>query len=147
MPIAYFTENVTLPKQFKKNLLKQWIKEIILNFGSKTGDITFIFCDNEKILSINQQYLHHDYYTDIITFDYTVGDIVTGELYISLEMVITNSEKFKTSYINEIYRVMIHGILHLCGIKDKTKNEKRCMTLEENKALELLNRRIELVRK
>ena len=143
MAISFFTENIRLPKQFKKNLIKQWIKDVIKGLGKKTGAINYIFCDNSKILMLNRQYLHHDYYTDILTFDYTEGEILKGDLYISLETVNSNAVVFKTIFLNELYRVMIHGILHLCGIKDHTKEEKEQMTAEENKALELLQRRIQ----
>ena len=143
MPVSFFTENVTLPKQFKKNLLKQWIKDIILSFGRQTGSITYIFCNDQYILTMNRQYLHHDYYTDIITFDYSEDDILTGELFISLKTVKSNSIKFKTEYLFELYRVMIHGVLHLCGLDDQTEEEQQRMTLEENKALEILHERLE----
>ena len=138
MPIAYHTENVNLPEKFKKNQARQWIKKIILNHDKTSGAIAFIFCDDTKILEINRQFLQSDYYTDIITFDYTKDDILSGDLYISVDTVKSNSEKFKTEFLEELYRVMIHGILHLCGMTDKTEDERKQMTLEENKALEIL---------
>jgi len=142
MPIAYYTENVSLPKNFKKIPVKQWIKEVVFIHAKKLGAIVYIFCDDKKILEINRQYLQGDYYTDIITFDYTEGNILSGDLYISIDTVKSNSEKFQTEFIEELYRVMIHGILHLCGVKDKTEDEQSKMTLEENKALEILRTKI-----
>ena len=141
MSISYYTENVNLPKKFKKRKATQWIKEIIQNHQKKLGTIAYIFCDDEKILEINRQYLQGDYYTDIITFDYTEGTVLSGDLYISLETVKTNSEKFYTDFLEELHRVIIHGILHLCGIKDKTVDEQKQMTQEENKALEIYGQR------
>ena len=143
MPIAYYTENVSLPKNFKKIPVKQWIKEVVFIHAKKLGAIVYIFCDDKKILEINRQYLQGDYYTDIITFDYTEGNILSGDLYISIDTIKSNSEKFQTEFIEELYRVMIHGILHLCGVKDKTEDEQLKMTLEENKALEILRKKIE----
>ena len=141
MAILYFTENVTLPKQFKKKVLKKRITDLIKSFGKKQGSINYIFCDNEKILKLNRQYLNHNYYTDILTFDYTKNDLLTGDIYISLETVKNNAVSYKTTFLEELYRVMIHGILHLCGIQDKTKEEKQYMTTEENKALEIFQKK------
>ena len=137
MPIAYHTENVNLPEKFKKRQANQWIKEIIQNHEKKSGAIVFIFCDDAKILEINRQFLKGDYYTDIITFDYSEGNLLSGDLYISIDTVKSNSEKFQTEFLEELYRVMIHGILHLCGMNDKTEEERTQMTMEENKALEI----------
>ena len=144
MPITYYTENVFLPRRFKKRLLAKWIKDTGKQYEKITGDIAYIFCDDTKILEINQLYLKHDYYTDIITFDYTKNDVVAGDIFISLDMVRSNAEKFKTNFSDELYRVMIHGILHLCGIKDKTKIEQARMREAENKALEILSQAMKL---
>ena len=95
------------------------------------------FCDDEKILEVNQQYLNHDYYTDIITFDYTEGNVLGGDLFISLDTVRTNAEQRQISYREELDRVIIHGILHLCGINDKGPGERQLMEAAENKALNL----------
>ena len=135
MAIIYITENVHLPKQFKKRQISQWIKEIIRTHEKKMGDITCIFCNNAKILEINEQYLKHHYFTDIITFDYTENDTVLGDMFISLETVKTNSELYKTSYEQELRRVIIHGILHLCGYEDKTRLTKTIMREKEDEAL------------
>ena len=138
MSIAYYTEKVKLPEKFKKRQATQWIKEIVLNYGKSLGAIVYIFCDDEKILELNRQYLQSDYYTDIITFDYTEEKVLAGDIYISLDTVKSNSEKFHTDFLEELHRVIIHGILHLCGIKDKTEDERMKMTQEEDKALEIL---------
>ena len=108
------------------------------SYGKKTGDISYIFCSDEKILEVNRQYLQHDYYTDIITFDYTSGAKIAGDLFISLDTVRTNAEQFAASYEEELHRTIIHGILHLCGINDKGPGEREIMEAAENRALDLL---------
>jgi rRNA maturation RNase YbeY len=137
MAIAYYTENVKNPP-IKKRIVSAWIKSIAAKHEKKIGEIAYIFCADEKILEINQQYLHHDYYTDIITFDYSEGQILSGDIFISTETVKTNADTFKTSYIEELHRTIIHGILHLCGIKDKAPGEREIMEANENDALALL---------
>ena len=97
-----------------------------------------MFCNYEKILEVNRQYLQHDYYTDIITFDYTEGDTISGDLFISLDTVRTNAEQFAKPYDEELHRVIIHGILHLCGINDKGPGEREIMEAAEDKALAML---------
>ena len=104
----------------------------------KTRWIAYIFCSDEKILEVNRQYLQHDYYTDIITFDYCEGDRLSGDLFISLDTIRTNAEQFGASYEDELHRVIIHGILHLCGINDKGPGEREVMEAAENKALGML---------
>lgn len=121
----------------KKKETTEWIKDVAASYGKKTGEIAYIFCSDEKILEVNRQYLQHDYYTDIITFDYTKGNRIAGDLFISLDTVRTNAEKFGTSYENELYRVIIHGILHLCGINDKGPGEREIMEAAEDRALAL----------
>jgi rRNA maturation RNase YbeY len=106
-------------------------------YGKKVGEIAYIFCSDEKILEVNRQYLQHDYYTDIITFDYCEGKKLSGDLFISLDTVRTNAEQFDAPYETELYRVIIHGILHLCGINDKGPGEREIMEAAENKALEM----------
>ncbi|GHT36248.1 endoribonuclease YbeY [Bacteroidia bacterium] len=137
MAIAYYTENVKLPP-IKRRVISAWIKTVAGSYDKKTGEITYIFCSDEKILEINNQYLQHDYYTDIITFDYTEGSLLSGDLFISLDTVRTNAEKFKTSYMEELHRTIIHGILHLCGINDKGEGEREIMENNENIALSIL---------
>ena len=137
MAISFYAEDIELPA-IKKRAVSSWIKAVTETYGKKTGDISYIFCSDEKILEVNRQYLQHDYYTDIITFDYTIGNKISGDLFISLDTVKTNSEKFETPYNEELHRTIIHGILHLCGINDKGPGEREIMEENENKALAIL---------
>jgi rRNA maturation RNase YbeY len=136
--IEYYSEDIEMPVIDRK-LITTWVKEVAKTYGKRVGDISYIFCSDEKILEVNRQYLQHDYYTDIITFDYTSGNRIGGDLFISLETVKTNSEKFETDYAEELNRTIIHGILHLCGINDKGPGEREIMEENENKALALLS--------
>ena len=138
MAIAFYAEDTKLPA-IKKRAVGNWVKEVAATYGKKVGDISYIFCSDEKILEVNRQYLQHDYYTDIITFDYCEGDRLSGDLFISLDTVRTNAEQFGASYDNELHRVIIHGILHLCGINDKGPGEREIMEAAENKALAMLH--------
>lgn len=137
MAIAYYAEEVKLPA-IKKKAVGNWIRKVASLYGKRTGDISYIFCSDEKILEVNKQYLQHDYYTDIISFDYTEGTKISGDLFISLDTVNSNSENFGTDYTEELHRIIIHGILHLCGINDKGPGEREIMTQKENEALALL---------
>lgn len=121
----------------KKRETTAWIKAVAETYGKKVSEIAYIFCSDEKILEVNRQYLQHDYYTDIITFDYCEGKKLSGDLFISLDTVRTNAEQFDAPYETELYRVIIHGILHLCGINDKGPGEREIMEAAENKALEM----------
>ena len=112
-----------------------WVKRVAASYGRKVGDVAYIFCDDEEILRINRQYLQHDYYTDIITFDYDEDNVISGDLFISLDTVRTNAEQLGVSYEQELNRVIIHGIHHLCGINDKGPGEREIMEAAENKAL------------
>jgi rRNA maturation RNase YbeY len=123
---------------FKKAEAKAWIKQVAAEYGKKPGDISYIFCDDEKILEVNRQYLQHDYYTDIITFDDTEGDRISGDLFISVDTVKSNAEQFGEPFDRELHRVIIHGILHLCGIDDQSPEERANMIACENKALALI---------
>lgn len=123
----------------QKTAIRSWVKQVAALHGKRLGDISYIFCDDAKILEVNQQYLQHDYYTDIITFDYTHGDKISGDLFISLDTVRSNAEQFGQQYNVELYRVIIHGILHLCGINDKGPGEREIMEQHENDALALLS--------
>lgn len=136
--IQYIAENIELPK-LEKQKLNKWIKDVAAIYNKKTGDLAFIFCNDEKILEMNNLYLQHDYYTDIITFDYTEGDRISGDIFISLDTVKSNSVEFETNFTNELHRIIIHGVLHLCGNDDKTPELRKEMTQKENSALELLN--------
>ena len=126
-----------MPK-IKKRATSAWIKAVAATFGRRVGDIGYMFVDDEKILAVNREYLGHDYYTDIITFDYDEDDVVSGDLVISLDTVRSNAELFHKDYEEELYRVIIHGVLHLCGINDKGPGEREIMEAHENKALALL---------
>ena len=114
-----------------------WIRRVASGYGKKCGDIAYIFCSDEKILEVNKAYLQHDYYTDVITFDYTEGDKISGDIFISVDTVRSNAEQFGTDYDEELHRIIIHGVLHLCGINDKGPGEREMMTRHENEALKL----------
>ncbi len=136
--ISYQTEGIEMPA-IKKRETTEWIKKVAADYGKRVGEIAYIFCSDEKILEVNRQYLQHDYYTDIITFDYCAGNRLSGDLFISLDTVRTNAEQFNQPYERELHRVIIHGILHLCGINDKGPGEREIMEAAENKALEMLS--------
>lgn len=136
MIFFYDEDVVTNLKQ--KRLLKSWIKSVANSYGFLVGDISYIFCSDSYILDVNRKYLNHDYYTDIITFDYSEGQKISGDLFISVETVKSNSELFKTNFIDEFHRVIIHGILHLCGLKDKCTEDEKKMREAEDSALFLL---------
>ena len=107
-------------------------------YGKKTGEIAYLFCNDNKILAVNQQFLGHDYYTDIITFDYSEEDCLSGDIFVSIDTVRSNADLYRVSYQEELHRVVIHGILHLCGMKDESEQEKEEMREAENRALEKL---------
>ena len=115
-----------------------WVRAVAATYGKRVGEVAYIFCNDDKILEVNRQYLQHDYFTDIITFDYCEGDMISGDLFISLDTVRSNAELFNKTYDEELHRVIIHGILHLVGINDKGPGERDIMEAAENKALELL---------
>lgn len=122
-----------------KRKLKEWIKMEAATYGKRVGDVTYIFCTNEIIKGLNKQYLSHNYNTDVITFDYSRNNSISGDIFISLETVTDNALDYKESFQNELYRVMIHGVLHLCGIQDITDDERAIMRQHENEALRHLN--------
>ena len=134
--ISYNSENVKMPK-IRKRDTSAWIKQVAASYGRKIGEVGYMFVDDEKILEVNNEYLGHDYYTDIITFDYDEDEIINGDLVISLDTVKSNAELFGKTYEEELFRVIIHGILHLCGINDKGPGEREIMEAAENKALEM----------
>ena len=132
------TFNFQYPFRFvKRTLYRLWIREMVQSKSKKIGDVNYIFCDDEYLLSINQQYLQHDTYTDIITFDYCEEDILNGDIFISIERVRENAQKFEVSFQEELVRVMAHGMLHLCGYKDKKKSEAEEMRKQEKWAMDL----------
>lgn len=111
---------------------QQWLKDIILSENKKLGEINYIFCDDEHLLKINQDYLQHDYYTDIITFDYVKGKTISGEIFVSLQRISDNASTLSRDYEEELKRVLAHGILHLAGYKDKTEEEEKEMRRMED---------------
>lgn len=140
--ISFHTEDIKFNLK-NKTILKKWIGSVIEKKKRKTGELNFIFCSDEHLLGINRQYLNHDTYTDIITFDYSKEDVkqpVSGDIFISIDRVKENAEKFSKPFENELQRVIIHGVLHLLGYKDKNKTAKEEMTKEEDKALKSLPR-------
>lgn len=135
--IQYLTDGVNLP-DLDWAKVNAWIGKVAENHSRIPGNITYIFCNDDKIIEVNRQFLQHDYYTDIITFDYSRGKLVSGDMFISLDTVKSNSEQFGYDYNTELLRVIIHGILHLCGIDDKGPGEREIMELHENQALKML---------
>lgn len=143
--ITYTTDGVKMPA-IKRRDVSAWIKTVAQSYGKTVGDVAYIFCNDEKILEVNCQYLQHDYYTDIITFDYCedlvemgISDTISGDMFISLDTVRTNAAGLGVDYMQELHRVIIHGILHLLGINDKGPGEREIMEAAENKALALLS--------
>lgn len=122
---------------FRKTPVKQWIKFIIELNHKKLGDLAYMFCDDPFILKINREYLQHDYYTDIITFDYDEEDIVSGDIFISVDTVRENSKEYGVTFENELLRVIIHGVLHLIGFDDTDDEKQAVMTQKENESLAL----------
>ncbi|MFC0428285.1 rRNA maturation RNase YbeY [Chryseobacterium scophthalmum] len=127
--IQFFYEN--LPESVNTEYTI-WLKDIILSEGKKLGEINYIFCDDEYLLKVNQDYLQHDYYTDIITFDYVKGKTISGEIFVSLQRISDNASTLSKNYEEELRRVLAHGILHLCGYKDKTEEEEQLMRNKED---------------
>ena len=123
---------------FKKRIITRWIRNVAATYGRTVGEVGYLFVDDEKILQVNREYLGHDYYTDIITFDYDEGTQINGDIVISLDTVRSNAQAFGKEYDEELHRVIIHGILHLCGINDKGPGEREQMEAAENQALQLL---------
>ena len=134
--ITYNAENVRLPK-IRKRDTTAWIKAVAAEYDRQGGDGGDMVVDDDKILEVNREYLGHDYYTDVITFDYDEDDIVSGDIVISLDTVRSNAALFGKTYEDELNRVIIHGILHLCGINDKGPGEREIMEAAENRALDL----------
>ena len=137
--ITYNTENVSMPN-IRRRDTSAWIKQVAQTYGKTIGEVGYLFVDDDKILEVNREFLQHDYFTDIITFDYCEGNTLNGDIVISLDTVKTNAEKYKKTYSDELHRVIIHGILHLCGINDKGKGEREKMERAENAALALLKK-------
>ena len=136
MSIQYFSEDVPFPK-IGKRIASNWIKSVIINEEKLVGDISFIICSDEYLLEVNKKYLAHDYYTDVITFDYVENNLISGDIFISIDRVKENSVEFSSDFMNEFRRILVHGILHLIGYKDKTKSDKLLMTQKEDFYLNL----------
>ncbi len=134
--ITYNTEGVRMP-DIKKRDTTRWIRSVAATYGRKVGEVGYLFTTDERILEVNNEYLGHNYYTDIITFDYDEGDTINGDIVISLDTVRTNAEKYHKTYDDELHRVIIHGILHLCGINDKGPGERAIMEAAEDRALKM----------
>lgn len=135
--IQWLADGVDMPSlDFPR--LEEWIGDVARLHARIAGGITYIFCDDPKILEVNRQFLQHDYFTDIITFDYTRGRLIRGDLFISLDTVRSNAALVGADYDTELHRVIIHGILHLCGINDKGPGEREVMERHENEALDLI---------
>ncbi len=134
--ISFQNQSISF-KLKEKARLKSWIKTVTEKEKHRLGDINYIFCSDDELLEINIQHLNHNTYTDIITFDYTEGDKISSDIFISVDRVEENAKKFKVSFEEELHRVMIHGILHLCGYKDKSKADAELMRKKENGALKL----------
>ena len=135
--ITYNAEGIKMP-DIRRRQTTAWIRKVAAMHGRKVGEIGYMFVDDERILEVNREYLGHDYYTDIITFDYDEGEVINGDLVISVDTVRSNAAKYGKSYAEELHRVIIHGVLHLCGINDKGPGEREIMEAEEDKALALL---------
>ena len=134
--ISFHNESVN-NKTPSKRLLKAWIKEFVSNHGKKVGELAFVFCSDEKILEINLNFLQHDYYTDIITFDYSEGEVISGDIFISVERVLENAASHQVDYNTELLRVISHGVLHLIGFQDKEEKKKVEMTRNEDLCMSL----------
>jgi rRNA maturation RNase YbeY len=135
--ISFFTQAVRfdLPQ---KRTIKNWLKSVAEAEGMQAGTLSIIFCSDEELLAINRQYLQHDYYTDVITFDYTEGKTIAGDIFISLDTVRANAVEYQQTFENELRRVMLHGILHLCGHGDNTAHQQKTMRALEDFYLKMI---------
>ncbi len=129
--VSYFTEDITFPFKLKR-LTSKWLKFVAHSEDRRLGDISIIFCSDQYILDVNRKYLNHDYYTDIITFDYCEGDLLSGDLFISIDSVRENAAFYGTAFENELNRVIVHGVLHLIGYDDHTEEEIAQMRSKED---------------
>ena len=132
--ITYNIINVTMP-DIREAEVSEWVRQVAKSYGKVVGDINYIFVDDETMLDINRRFIGHDYYTDHIGFDYSQGDALSGDIYISLDTVRTNAELFGVTQDEELRRIIIHGLLHLCGLRDKTPEERAKMQQAEDEAL------------
>ncbi|MDR3093396.1 MAG: rRNA maturation RNase YbeY [Bacteroidales bacterium] len=139
MAIRFFSDGVSFQLRNKRKTA-QWLQTVIAGEGKKTGTLSYVFVSDAQILQLNRQFLNHHYYTDIITFDETAAesDTISGEMYISIDTVLTNAEIYQTTFDNELFRVIVHGVLHLCGYNDRTEQEQALMRKMEDNSLQLL---------
>ncbi|ROT09623.1 rRNA maturation RNase YbeY [Muribaculaceae bacterium Isolate-104 (HZI)] len=137
--IFWTADGVDMPP-LDYEFIAHWLEEVAKNHDRMVGPMNYIFCDDKKILEVNIEFLNHDYFTDIITFDYSRRRLVSGDMYISLETVASNASGLGVDYMTELKRVIVHGLLHLCGINDKGEGEREIMEMHENEALLLFNR-------
>lgn len=135
--IDWEIQNTEMPA-IDRTLFERWIVAVAAEHDRIIGALVYIFCDDERIIEVNREFLQHDYYTDIITFDYSRRKLISGDMFISLDTVASNAEQLGVDYADELHRVIIHGVLHLCGINDKGPGEREIMERHENRALELL---------
>lgn len=140
MSIYFDAEDIELPKLDYK-IVEKVIKSVLRKERKLLGEISYVFCSDTKLLSINQEFLDHDYFTDIITFDYVEGRVISGDIFISLERVVDNAHEYKESVDRELLRVLFHGLLHLLGYKDHTQEEKQVMRRKEEEVINLFNRK------
>lgn len=132
--IAFNTQDTAMPS-IDNRAVQRWLRSVAADYGFTIGNLNYIFCSDERILEVNRQFLQHDYYTDVITFDYTDNNVINGDVFISLDTVNSNARLFGTSYDTELLRILVHGLLHLTGQGDKTPETKTEMTRKENAAL------------
>ncbi len=141
--ITYNTINTAMP-DISEAEVSAWVRQVAKGYGKVVGDVCYIFVDDETMLDINRRFLGHDYYTDHIGFDYSEGNALSGDIYISLDTVASNAQLFGTTPDDELHRIIIHGLLHLCGLRDKTEEERQHMQQAEDRALALGNRKGQL---
>lgn len=134
--VSFDTNGVKMPDLDNAKIFR-WIEEVATLYDRRVGNLAYCFCNDDAILETNRQFLDHDYFTDIITFDYSYGDRIEGDILISLDTVASNAEELNLEYNEELLRVIIHGVLHLCGLKDKSPEERKAMESAENEALSL----------
>ena len=136
MAIRFFSDGISFQPEGKRKIAN-WLKQVIVGEGKKVGSLSYIFVSDEIILEINKKFLQHDYYTDIITFDNSGNDTVSGEMYISVDTVNSNAKDYQVEFRNELLRVMVHGALHLCGYNDKTEDDQLKMRNAETRYLDI----------
>ena len=140
MAIRFFNDGITFQPAGKRKI-SQWLRQVAASEGKKTGQLNYIFVSKEIILDINKKYLHHHHFTDIITFDNSTGDTVSGEMYICIDTIRSNASEYHVDFSNELLRVMVHGMLHLCGYRDATAEEQQEIRAAEDKYLDQIKER------